>query len=385
MTRRARSAASSLSVVMPRSPAPDRTVPAQLAADERRWAAVLARDPAARFVYAVASTGVYCLPTCPARRPLRKNVVFHETCLAAELCGYRPCKRCRPHSQSPQGANSQMRAVLGMCRLIEESVTSPSLAQLAKHAELSPSHAHRLFSRTTGLSPKAYREAIVRARVRREFESSRTVVGAAYAAGFGSSSRFYEHAARLLGMPPSVYRRGAPGLRIRFAVGECSLGSILVASTDRGVCCVLLGDEPAALLSDLERRFPQAELVGGDAAFEAVVARVVGEVESQPGRASEALPLDLRGTVFQARVWRALQAIPAGATTTYSQLARSLGMPTGARAVARACAENPLAVLVPCHRVVRGDGGLAGYRWGLERKRTLLAREAATASAQARD
>lgn len=343
---------------------------------DARWAAVIARDPSARFVYSVASTGVYCRPSCPSRRPLPRNVAFHETPILAELAGFRPCKRCRP---AERAANPSAAAVVAMCALLEESAEPPSLAALAQHVGLSPSHAQRVFKGATGLTPKAYRDALRRRRVHAELQSRRSVTEAIYSAGFNASSRFYDHVARMLGMSPQQYRTGARGVTIRFAVGECSLGSILVAATERGVCAIALGDDPQTLVHDLERRFRHAELVGADAGFEATVARVIGLAEAHPGASATELPLDIQGTVFQERVWRALRAIPSGATTTYAELAAALGMPRASRAIARACASNPLALVIPCHRVVRSDGSLAGYRWGVERKRELLRRESARA------
>jgi AraC family transcriptional regulator of adaptative response/methylated-DNA-[protein]-cysteine methyltransferase len=349
---------------------------AEAASTDQRWATVLARKVDATFVYSVSSTGVYCRPSCPSRRPLRKNVAFHETPLAAELAGFRPCKRCQPRDSAAKSLREAARPVVAMCRLLEEdSGATTSLRALAEHVGLSESHAHRLFTEATGLTPKRYREAVVRARVHEELKSSGNVTEAIYAAGFSAPSRFYEHVSRMLGMPPRQYRAGAPGASIRFAVGECALGSVLVAATNRGVCAVFLGDDPDALLHDLERQFPRAELVGADEAFEGTVARVVGLVESRSGVATEGLPLDIRGTAFQERVWRALQAIPRGETATYAEIAAAIGAPSASRAVARACADNRIAVLIPCHRVVRTDGKLSGYRWGVERKDELLRRE----------
>ena len=345
-----------------------------------RWAFVRARDASAdgRFVYAVETTGVYCRPSCAARPARPENVSFHDTTDDAERAGYRACKRCRPN-EAP-AAERAAAQVAAMCRLIETSELSPSLDELARHVGFSPFHAHRLFKTVTGLTPRAYAAARRRDRVLREIVTAPTVTQAIYDAGYNSSGRFYEEAHTLLGMTPTELKAGGSALRVRFAVGECSLGSILVAATPRGVCAVLLGDEPEALVRDLERRFPKADLVGADATFEALVARIVGLVES-PRReafADAALPLDIRGTAFQQRVWQALVAIPAGQTASYAEVAKTIGKPKAVRAVAGACAANPLAVVIPCHRVVRLDGGLSGYRWGVERKRTLLDRERAS-------
>jgi AraC family transcriptional regulator of adaptative response/methylated-DNA-[protein]-cysteine methyltransferase len=339
-----------------------------------RWAAVAKRDASAdgRFFYSVKSTGVYCRPSCAARTPRPENVAFHATAGDAQRAGFRPCKRCRP--DQPPRAQRDAATVEALCRFIDAADQMPTLAQLAQRAGLSPYHLHRLFKAVTGLTPKAYAVQRRADRVRRELARSDTVTGAIYDAGFNSSGRFYAQADRMLGMTPARYRSGGADAAIRFAVGECSLGSILVAGSDRGVCSILLGDDPERLVRDLQDRFPQARLIGGDAAFEQWVARVVGFVEA-PGLGLD-LPLDVRGTAFQQRVWRALQQIPPGSTASYSEIALRIGAPRSVRAVAQACGANPLAVAIPCHRVVRQDGGLSGYRWGVARKRALLAREA---------
>jgi AraC family transcriptional regulator of adaptative response/methylated-DNA-[protein]-cysteine methyltransferase len=339
-----------------------------------RWLAVLARDARAdgRFVYSVRTTGVYCRPSCAARTPRRENVAFHATAAAAERAGFRACKRCRP-TQAPL-AERHAALVAELCRRIEAADETPTLAVLAEHAGLSRYHVHRLFKSVTGLTPRAYAAAQRARRARDELARRATVTEAIHGAGYGSSGRFYEEADDVLGMTPTQYRAGGEGQEIRFAVGECSLGSILVAATARGVCAILLGDDPQALVHDLERRFAKARLRGADAGFEALVAKVVGLVEDP--RLGVELPLDLQGTAFQQRVWQALRRIPAGSTTSYAELARGLGKPTATRAVAQACAANPVAVAIPCHRVVRTDGDVSGYRWGVERKRALLAKEA---------
>ena len=287
--------------------------------------------------------------------------------------GFRPCKRCRP--SEPALADQQAAAVARACRLIEEAEEAPSLAALAHAAGLSRFHFHRVFKAVTGVTPKAYAAAHRGKRVRAELAQGGTVTEAIYGAGFNSSGRFYAAAPDLLGMTPTQFRAGGSGNVIRFAVGECSLGSILVAATDKGVCAIELGDDPDALVRALQDIFPQARLVGGDAAFEQLVAKVVGFVEA-PAHGLE-LPLDIRGTSFQQRVWKALRAIPAGSTATYTEIAKRIGRPKAVRAVAHACASNAIAVAIPCHRVVRMDGSLAGYRWGVARKRALLAREKA--------
>lgn len=349
---------------------------AQATAVERdpRWARVLARDVAAdgEFFYSVRTTGVYCRPSCAARPARPENVGFHGSRADAERAGFRPCKRCKP-DQAPL-AERQAAEVTRLCRFIEASEVAPSLERLAEHAGLSAFHVHRLFKAVTGVTPRAYAAAHRARRVRAELERGGSVTRAIYEAGYGSAGRFYEASGQLLGMTPSSFRDGGVDLEIRFAIGECSLGSILVAATSRGVCAISLGDEPTRLVHELERRFPQARLIGGDPEFEQIVARVVGLVE-QPGVGAE-LPLDVRGTAFQQRVWQALCAIPAGTTASYADIAAAIGAPRAVRAVAQACAANSLAVAIPCHRVVRTDGDVSGYRWGVERKRALLAREA---------
>jgi AraC family transcriptional regulator of adaptative response/methylated-DNA-[protein]-cysteine methyltransferase len=264
--------------------------------------------------------------------------------------------------------------VAAVCRMIERSAEVPPLAALARRAGLSAWHFHRVFKATTGVTPAEYAAAERTRRVRERLPASRSVTDAIYASGFNSSGRFYEHADAMLGMTPTAYRAGGAATRIRFAVGQCSLGAILVGATERGVCAIFLGDDPDELLRGLQDRFPRAELVGGDAAFETLVARVVGFVEA-PAVGLD-LPLDVRGTAFQQRVWRALRAIPPGTTRSYAEVARRLGAPRSVRAVARAIAGNPIAVAIPCHRVVASDGALTGYRWGIDRKRALLDREA---------
>lgn len=341
--------------------------------DDPRWAQVRARDPRAdgTFFYAVKTTGVYCRPSCAARAARPENVSFHATAAAARQAGFRACRRCRP--DEPALAERQAAQVAELCRVLAESDEVPSLDVLARRAGLSPYHLHRVFKRVTGLTPRAYAAAQRAERLRVRLGQGGRVTDAIYAAGYNSSGRFYAQSHALLGMTASRFRAGGAGLQIRFAVGECSLGSILVAATERGVCAIALGDDPEALVHDLERRFPRADLAGGEADFEQLVARVVALVEC-PGSADE-LPLDVRGTAFQERVWQALRAIPSGTTASYAEIAARLGQPRAVRAVAQACAANVLAVAIPCHRVVRSDGAVAGYRWGVERKRALLARE----------
>lgn len=341
-----------------------------------RWAAVTARDPAAdgRFFYSVATTGVYCRPSCASRQARPANVRFHLSAAEAEAAGFRPCKRCRPGQPSLDRAHAAM--ATAACRAIEAAETPPSLGQLAAAAGLSPHHFHRVFKAATGVTPRAYAAAHRATRLREALPAAATVTEAVYDAGFNSGGRFYAQSDALLGMTPSRYRTGGAGEEIRFAVGRSSLGVILAARSGRGVCAILMGEEAEALVRDLRDRFPRATLVGGDPAFEHEVAAVVALVEA-PALGLD-LPLDVRGTAFQDRVWRALQTVPAGTTVSYAELASRIGSPAAVRAVAGACAANPLAVAIPCHRAVRTDGGLSGYRWGVERKRALLEREAAS-------
>ena len=340
-----------------------------------RWARVLARDLSAdgQFYYSVATTGIYCRPSCPSRTANPKNVRFHDSIADAEAAGFRACKRCKPDQPSADIRNAEI--VAGVCRLIEKAEEIPPLDELAKAAGLSPGYFHRMFKAITGVTPKDYATAHRAGKVRAELGRSDTVTAAIYDAGFNSSGRFYEKSDEMLGMTPTDYRAGGTNAEIRFAVGECSLGSILVAQSEKGVCAILLGDDPDMLVRDLQDRFPRARLTGGNAAFENLVARVIGLIEAP--RLGLDLPLDVRGTAFQQRVWAALREIPAGTTATYADVARKIGAPKSVRAVAGACAANSLAVAIPCHRVVRSDGALSGYRWGVERKRKLINREAA--------
>lgn len=335
------------------------------------WQAVAARDSEAdgRFVYAVVTTGIYCRPSCPSRRPRRDNIRFFGTGADAERAGFRACKRCRPDRVD----DPRIAIVAAACRAIEASPVPPTLAALADTAGMSRFHFQRLFREITGVTPKAYAAAHRSTRVRSALTAGAGVTEAIYGAGFNSTSRFYATSADLLGMSPSAFRRGGSGETVRFAVGECSLGAILVAATDKGVCAIALGDDPDALVHGLCDQFPNAELIGADVRFEGHVAAVIGLVEN-PQRGLQ-LPLDIRGSAFQQQVWQVLRDIPPGTTASYADIAERLGRPGSARAVARACASNRLAVAIPCHRVVRSDGSLSGYRWGVERKRRLLQRE----------
>lgn len=339
------------------------------------WADLTQRNASAdgRFFYSVRTTGVYCRPSCGARLPRRENVDFHLTREAAEAAGFRPCRRCHP--ELPPKAQRDADAILRACRLIESSEGVIRLNDLAQAAGVSAFHFHRLFKAHTGLTPRAYAAAHRADRIRAALPQAATVTSAVFEAGFSSSGRFYEKAPALLGMSPGEYRQGGIGRTIRFAVGQCSLGAVLVAASDLGVCAILLGDDPDALVQDLQARFAGAQLLGGDTAFEQTVALVVGFIEAP--QIGLNLPLDIRGTAFQQRVWQALREIPVGQRASYTDIAERLGCPRAVRAVAGACAANALAVAIPCHRVVRLGGGLSGYRWGVERKQALLAREAA--------
>jgi AraC family transcriptional regulator of adaptative response/methylated-DNA-[protein]-cysteine methyltransferase len=353
---------------------PQPSMPPEMA-DDPRWARIVARDKTADgcFWYSVATTGIYCRPSCPSRTANPRNVQLHDTLAAAKATGFRPCKRCNPDGISIEGENAAI--IAQACRLIEESEEEPSLNDLAKAVGRSPSYFHRMFKAITGLTPKDYAVAHRAAKVRQGLDSGNSVTEAMYDAGFNSSGRFYEKSTGLLGMTPTQYRAGGANEEIRFAVGETSLGAILVASSKKGVASILLGTDPDTLVRNLQDRFPKARLIGSDGDYEALVARVVGFVEA-PNLGLD-LPLDVRGTAFQQRVWQALQEIPVGQTVSYAEVARRIGSPTAVRAVAGACAANNLAVAIPCHRVVRNDGSLSGYAWGVERKRVLLDREAA--------
>ena len=342
--------------------------------NDPRWMSIVNRDASddGKFYYSVKTTGVYCRPSCAARLARPENVQYHLTCEDAEKAGFRPCKRCKPNQ--PAATKQNAKKIAKACRLIEQSEETPSLDELAEHTGLSVYHFHRTFKAITGLTPKEYAEANRSNRVRASLEKSDTVTEAIYDAGFNSSGRFYETSNAVLGMTPSTFRAGGSDTDIFFAIGECSLGSILVAQSRKGVCSILLGDDPAFLVRDLQDRFPKANLIGNEPGYEDLVAKVVGLIE-ELGIGFD-LPLDIRGTAFQRCVWKALQQIPPGCTVSYSDIANKIGMPKAVRAVAQACGANTLAVAIPCHRVVRNDGSLSGYRWGVERKRALLEREA---------
>ncbi|MCU7247048.1 bifunctional DNA-binding transcriptional regulator/O6-methylguanine-DNA methyltransferase Ada [Pseudomonas koreensis] len=342
--------------------------------NDPRWAAVVARDPQAdgQFVYAVKTTGVYCRPSSLARLPKPQNVEFFDTAQDAEAAGYRPSKRAS--KDQSEVAAQHAATVAAACRQIEASETLPALNDLAETAGLSTFHFHRVFKAATGLTPKGYAAAHRSRRVRQRLADGGSVTDALYDAGFNSNSRFYEAADQVLGMKPGDFRAAGQNNDIRFAVGQCSLGAILVAQSERGICAILLGDDPHQLVCDLQDQFRRANLIGADREFEQLIAQVVGFIEA-PAIGLD-LPLDVRGTAFQERVWQALREIPPGSTASYADIAQRIGSPKAVRAVAQACGANSLAVAIPCHRVVRSDGNLSGYRWGVERKRELLTREA---------
>jgi AraC family transcriptional regulator of adaptative response/methylated-DNA-[protein]-cysteine methyltransferase len=341
--------------------------------DDPRWAAVVARDPEAdgQFVYAVKTTGIYCRPSSLARLPNPQNVEFFDTAEQARAAGYRPSKRAAK-DQSDVAAQHAV-IVAAACRHIESAEHLPALNELAQAAGLSSFHFHRVFKAVTGLTPKGYATAHRSRKVRDRLAHGGSVTDALYEAGFNSNSRFYESADQVLGMKPGDYRAAGKNTDIRFAVGQCSLGAILVAQSERGVCAILLGDDPHQLVCDLQDKFRRANLIGADHAFEQLIAKVIGFIEA-PAMGLD-LPLDVRGTAFQERVWQALREIPAGSTASYADIAQRIGAPKAVRAVAQACGANSIAVAIPCHRVVRSDGNLSGYRWGVERKRQLLERE----------
>ncbi len=349
-----------------------------------RWARVVARDAGADggFVFAVTTTGVYCRPSCSARRARPEHLRFFGAAAEAEEAGFRACRRCVPDGASVR--ERQAAAMAEVCRRMERAIAEGGakgevgLDELAKGAGMSRFHFQRIFRAAVGVTPKAYMAGRRRDAVREGLASAGTVTEAIYGAGYGSGGRFYAEADGVLGMTPTAFRAGGAEAEIWFAVGASALGAVLVAMSERGVCAILLGEDAGELVRDLQVRFPRAALAGGDAAFEAYVAEVVGFVERP--EVGLGLPLDIRGTVFQQRVWQALREVPVGTTASYAEVAARLGLVGGARAVAGACAANALAVAIPCHRVVRSDGGLAGYRWGVERKRELLRREAAAAA-----
>jgi AraC family transcriptional regulator of adaptative response/methylated-DNA-[protein]-cysteine methyltransferase len=334
---------------------------------------VLKRDRSVdgQFFYSVRTTGVYCRPSCASRPARPENVEFHASAADAERAGYRPCKRCRPNEPSLLESHAEL--IAAACRTIESAELEPSLAELAQHAGLSRYHFLRVFKTITGVTPKQYAAAHRARRVRETLKTSTSVTDAIYDAGYNSNSRFYENANGMLGMSPKAFREGGRDTEIQYAISRCSLGSILVAHSQRGVCAIFFGDDAEQLVRDLKAQFPRAIVAPSSPEFARTVSEVVQFVE-QPAVPLN-VPLDIRGTAFQQRVWRALQEIPAGTTTSYAELARKIGQPRAVRAVANACANNSLAVAIPCHRVIGSNGKLTGYRWGVERTRSLLARE----------
>ncbi len=350
-----------------------RSIPSTVTTDDARWQAVVTRDRAAdnQFVYSVRTTGVFCRPSCPARLARRENVRFHLTCADAETAGFRACKRCRPKEVSSR--EEHLARIAQACRALDNAERVPPLAELAATAGLSRFHFHRLFKEVTGVTPKAYALATRAQRLRENLPRSATVTTALFDSGYQSSSRFYREAPSALGMQPTAFRQRGKNLTIHFAFGKTSLGNVLVAATEVGICAILFGDERQALEGELQQRFSQATLIPAPHAFAARVNEVIALIEHPTD--AHRLPLDIRGTAFQQQVWQALRKVPAGSTVSYGELAARIDSPKAVRAVARACAMNPLAVAVPCHRVVHANGDTAGYRWGNARKRALLARE----------
>lgn len=343
--------------------------------DQAKWQAVQAREAAhdGEFVYGVTTTGVYCRPSCPSRRPLRQHVRFYDGPEAAAADGLRPCKRCRPLES--HRADPAVATVLDLCRYIEGRIDAPpSLAELGERAGMSSFQVHRLFKRLLAITPKQYVEALRLGHVKRHLRRSASVTDAIYDAGLGSSSRLYEHVDSRLGMTPKQYRRGGEGIAISYATGATPLGLAMIGATDRGICFLQFGDDEAQLLQQLRKEYPGASIAAMDAAaqaqFDAWMRALNAHLEGH-SLATE-LPLDVRGTAFQKRVWSYLQTIPYGDVVSYAEVARAIGAPAATRAVAGACAHNRIGVLIPCHRVIRGDGGLGGYRWGLPRKRSLI-------------
>lgn len=345
--------------------------------DDARWTAVLARDEAAegRFWFSVATTGVYCRPSCAARQPRRENVAFYECRAAAEKMGFRPCKRCRP--DLPPRAERYRDLVAAACRALSAAETPPALAELAADAGLSPHHFHRIFKAATGVTPKQYAAAQRTERLKEALESGASVTEAIYDAGFGGNSRFYEQADARIGMTATSFKKGGKGMSIRYGTAQSWLGPVVIAATERGICAILFGEDAKHLNADLRARFPEAhfEPAESDSDFQSWIDATLAFMKAPENGFS--LPLDIAGTAFQEQVWQALRNIPAGETASYADVARAIGKPKSVRAVAQACGANPAAVAIPCHRVVRSDGGLGGYRWGLERKKNLLAREQA--------
>ncbi len=339
---------------------------------QRWWQAVLDRDVKfdGQFVYAVRSTGIYCRPTCPSRRPGRNQVVFFTARIAAEQAGFRPCRRCKPQNRMSFSTNLVHQA----CKYIEENHTEAlRLADLSRHLKVSTSHLHRLFKHVLGISPAQFAEACRMKTVKQRLQEGTDVTTAIYEAGFGSSSRLYERVPSNLGMTPAIYRKGGLGMRISYTTAACPLGRLLIAATPRGLCAVSLGNSDRELVVALQREYPNAEIIQDKQPLNSAIETVLEHLDGKEPRLD--FPLDIRATAFQCRVWEELRRIPYGQTQSYSEIARTIGRPTAARAVARACATNPVALVIPCHRVVAGSGKLSGYRWGKDRKQALLSRE----------
>jgi AraC family transcriptional regulator of adaptative response/methylated-DNA-[protein]-cysteine methyltransferase len=345
-----------------------------IAAEASRWQAVETRDARAdgEFVFAVKTTGIFCRPSCSARRPLRENVLYFAGPESAKAAGFRPCKRCQPDKIPPE--QQRIERIAQACRIIEACPEPLTLEALSAQVAMSPFHFHRLFKSVTGLTPNAWQRALRARRLREQLTQGEKVTRAAFDAGFQSGSNYYRQANEALGMTASQYQRGGASATVRFVVGTCTLGEFLAAESERGICAILLGNSPEELIAELEGLFPNASLIADDPAFAQRVAGVVSFIE-HPVRQFD-LPLDIQGTAFQQQVWQALRAIPPGDTVSYQDIATRIGKPQAVRAVAGACAANRLAVIIPCHRVVRSDGALSGYRWGVERKQQLLALEA---------
>lgn len=343
--------------------------------NNERWDALVTRNSGAEsaFFYGVKTTSIYCRPTCSSRLPNRENVLFFDTCAAAENAGFRACKRCQPHATFPR--QQQVEMIANICKQIESSEETLSLQELATAAGFSPFHFQRIFKALVGISPKQYEMAHRAKKVRYELARNSSVTQAVYNAGFGASSSFYNEATEMLGMKPMDYRKGGSSVEIRYAVKPSDLGWVLVAATTRGICAIQFSDDPKTAIAQLQERFPKAQFQANDSEFDSWVEKVI-EFTRTPQRKLN-IPLDIQGTVFQQKVWQALRAIPAGKTASYTEIAQRLGNPKAVRAVARACAANDIAVAIPCHRVVGSNGSLTGYRWGIERKQALLAREAA--------
>ncbi len=347
---------------------------------EDRWKAIRTRDPRydGAFVFAVRSTGIYCRPSCPSRRPRPEQVVFFRAPDAAERAGFRPCRRCQPRAGA---RHPHAEFVRGLCRHIEARIAANpeeplTLASLGAETGMSPHHLERVFKRAMGISPRQYADARRLLRLKTQLKKGEDVTTALYEAGFGSSSRLYERAPAHLGMTPATYRRGGQGMSIGYTIVPCPLGRLLVAATEKGVSAVYLGDHDRPLAAALAEEYPAAQIFRDRNGLRGWVSALLRHLRGQEPHLQ--LPLDVQATAFQRRVWEELKRIPYGSTRSYSEIARAIGRPNATRAVARACATNPVSIVVPCHRVVRGDGNLAGYRWGLVRKRALLEHESAS-------